>query len=132
MVSASPEELKLARINHIDEANRLIRDVYVPAHNARFARPAALPESAFVPIADPMLLREVLCVQEERIVARDNTVSFRRLKLQLPQSPLRHHYVKARVIVRVIGNFKSYRHFVDPTMSNALTFKGRPPRTYRR
>jgi hypothetical protein len=42
-----------------------------------------------VPIADPMLLREVLCVQEERIVARDNTVSFSRLKLPLPQSPLR-------------------------------------------
>jgi hypothetical protein len=33
-------------------------------------------------------------------VARDNTVSFSRLKLQLPQSPLHHHYVKARVIVR--------------------------------
>jgi hypothetical protein len=30
----------------------------------------------------------------------DNTVSFSRLKLQLPQSPLRHHYIKARVIVR--------------------------------
>jgi len=37
-----------------------------------------VPESAFVPIADPMLLRE-WCVQEERIVARDNTVSFSRL-----------------------------------------------------
>jgi transposase len=95
-----PKELRLAGINDIDEANRFIRDIYVPAHNARFARPAELPESAFVPIADPMLLREVLCVQEERIVARDNTVSFSRLKLQLPQSPLRHHYVKARVIVR--------------------------------
>jgi hypothetical protein len=35
-----------------------------------------------VPIADPMLLREVLCVQEERIVARDNTVNFSRRKLQ--------------------------------------------------
>lgn len=38
--------------------------------------------------ADPAQLREILCVQEERIVARDNTVSFAGLKLQLPESPL--------------------------------------------
>lgn len=95
-----PKELKLAGIRDIGEANRFIAEGYLPAHNARFAQPPAVAESAFVPIADPTLLREVLCVQEERIVARDNTVSFGRLKLQLPQSPLRHHYVKARVNVR--------------------------------
>ena len=94
------KELKLAGISEIVQANRFIADVYLPAHNARFAQPPALVESAFVPVADPMLLREVLCIHEERIVARDNTVSFSRLKLQLPQSPLRHHYVKARVSVR--------------------------------
>ena len=32
-------------------------------------------------------------------MARDNTVSFGQLKLQLPQSRLRPHYVKARVRV---------------------------------
>ena len=73
-----------------------IREVYLPAHNARFARPAAVAESAFVAVADPAALAETLCVQEERVVGRDNTVSFARLKLQLPESPLRHHWVKAR------------------------------------
>jgi transposase len=95
-----PKELELAGIRDLDEANRFIREVYLPAHNARFARPAALPESAFVPVSDAALLRDILCIQEERIVARDNTVSFGRRKLQLPASPLRAHYVKARVIVR--------------------------------
>jgi hypothetical protein len=38
-------------------------------------------------------------VQEERVVDRDNTVSWRKLKPQLPDSPLRHHWVKARVRV---------------------------------
>jgi transposase len=94
-----PKELKLAGITTIAEANRFIREVYLPAHNARFARPAALHESAFV-AADPALLREVLCVQEERIVARDNTVAYGGLKLQLPPSPARAHYVKARVKLR--------------------------------
>src|SRR5579864_563214 len=62
------------------------------------ARPAALPETAFVS-ADAAMLAETLCVQEERVVARDNTVSYGQLKLQLPESPLRHHFVKARVRV---------------------------------
>jgi transposase len=92
------KELRLAGIADIEAANRFIREVYLPAHNARFARPPALPESAFVPVA-PAQLREILCVQQERIVARDNTVSFDRLRLQLPPSPLRPHYVKARVRV---------------------------------
>ena len=42
-------------------------------------------------------LAETLCIQEDRVVDRANTVSRGRLKLQLPQSPLRAHYVKARV-----------------------------------
>ena len=42
----------------------------------------------------------MLCVQEERQVGNDNCVSFNRLKLQIPASPLRAHFVKARVKVR--------------------------------
>jgi hypothetical protein len=93
------KELALAGITEIDAANRFLRNHYLPAHNARFAKPPALPESAFV-AADPAQLREILCVQEERVVARDNTVAYQRLRLQLPESPLRAHYVKARVVVR--------------------------------
>ena len=62
-------------------------------------RPPAIADSAFV-AADPRQLAEILCIEEERIVGRDNTVIFGRLRLQLPQSPLRHHFVKARVKVR--------------------------------
>ena len=61
------KELAKAGITEIDAANRWIREVYLPAHNARFAKPAALPESAFV-TADAALLAETLCVQEERVV----------------------------------------------------------------
>ena len=69
------------------------------AHNARFAKPAALAESAFV-AADPALLAEILCIEEERVVARDNTVAYGGRRLQLPESPARAHYVKPRVKVR--------------------------------
>lgn len=35
-----------------------------------------------------------------RLVGNDNCVSFNRLKLQIPESPLRPHFVKATVKVR--------------------------------
>lgn len=82
------KELAKAGIGDIDAANAFIRDVYLPAHNARFARPAALADNAFV-AADPALLAEALCVEEERVVARDNTVTYGRRTLQLPASPAR-------------------------------------------
>jgi transposase len=94
-----PKELALAGISDLAAANRFIRDVYLPRHNARFAKPAACAESAFV-AADPGLLAETLCIEEERVVARDNTVAYDKRCLQLPASPARPHYVKARVKVR--------------------------------
>jgi len=93
------KELALARISEIGAANRWIREVYLPEHNARFAKRPELPDNAFVPVKDKELLAEILCVEEERIVARDNTVSWGRLKLQLPESRLRPHFVKATVRV---------------------------------
>ncbi|WP_210239745.1 hypothetical protein, partial [Mesorhizobium sp. B2-2-3] len=36
---------------------------------------------------------------------RDNTVAFARLRLQLPQSPIRHHFVK------------KVRHYPDGTLA---------------
>jgi transposase len=93
------KELAQAGIRDIEIANRWLREVYLPAHNRRFARPPAVAQSAFVAAPDRIALVEALCVQEERVVERDNTVSWRKLKLQLPDSPLRHHWVKARVRV---------------------------------
>jgi hypothetical protein len=91
--------MKLAGISTVDAANSFLRDVYIPAHNTRFAVAAEQPGSAFVAIPG-VDLNEILCVQEERQVGHDNCVSFNRLKLQIPESPLRAHFVKAHVKVR--------------------------------
>jgi len=95
-----PKELKLAGIDDLEAANCFIREVYLAAHNACFARPAQIPESAFVLLADPTSLADILCIEEERVVARDNTITYAGRQLQLPQSPLRAHYVKSRVKLR--------------------------------
>jgi hypothetical protein len=44
------KELKLAGITSIAAADAFVREVYLPAHNASFAAPAAQPGSGFTPI----------------------------------------------------------------------------------
>lgn len=93
-----PKELALAGITTLEAANRFIGEVYLPEHNARFAAAPEQPESAFV--ADRGgAHRDILCVQQERVVGNDNTVRYCGLSLQIPPSPLRPHFVKARVRV---------------------------------
>lgn len=92
-----PQELRLAGIATIEAANRFLEDVYLPRHNARFARAAEEAGSAFVPFAGN--LDDVLCVQEERQVGNDNTVRYKNRTLQIPADRHRHHYVKATVRV---------------------------------
>ena len=92
-----PQELRSQGITTMEEANRFLKDVYLPEHNARFAKTPEDDASAFVPFAGNM--RDTLCVQEERIVGKDNTVRYKRLVLQIAANQHRHHFVKARVRV---------------------------------
>jgi Helix-turn-helix domain len=92
-------ELRRAAVRDVEAANAWLRDTYIPAHNARFAREAAEPGSAFVPLGG-IALSEVLCVQENRQVGRDNGVSWQGRALQIPEQRHRRHYVKATVSVR--------------------------------
>ena len=95
-----PKELRLAGITTAEAANAFIRDVYLPAHNARFAVDPAGEGSAFTPIPG-VDLDEILCVAGGASGLNDNCVSYRTLKLQIPESPMRPHFVKARVKVHV-------------------------------
>jgi transposase len=93
-----PKEFALAGIATVDAANRWLAESYIPQHNAAFAVVAEQEGSGFVRDRAGAWA-EILCIQEERIVGNDNTVKWRRLCLQLPQSPLRPHFVKVTVRV---------------------------------
>jgi transposase len=93
-----PKELKLAGITTVEAANRWLAEVYIAEHNRMFAIEAEQAETAFV--ADTHALwRDILCIQEERVVGNDNTVKWQTMSLQLPPSRLRPHFVKATVRV---------------------------------
>jgi hypothetical protein len=91
-----PKELRLAGIATVAAANHYLREVYLAEHNASFAVSPDEPASAFVPAA-PELWRDLLCVQEERRVGNDNRVRWQGRVLQIPQSPLRPHFVRSTV-----------------------------------
>jgi transposase len=93
-----PKELKLAGITTLEAANNWIAEHYLAQHNAAFAVAPAEAGSAFVPDRGGQA-GAVLCLQEERRVGNDNTVSWRGLVLQIPPSPLRAHFVRATVRV---------------------------------
>ena len=122
-----PKELKLAGITDVEAANRFIREVYLPAHNARFAKPPQIAESGFV-AADAAMVAEILCIEDERVVGRDNTISHNGRRLQLPASPLRAHYVKARVKVLRTERWRcSTGHGASrATMQRGRSFSSRP------
>ncbi|MGH7181330.1 MAG: hypothetical protein ACREJN_05065 [Nitrospiraceae bacterium] len=78
--------------------NRFLAEQFLPAFNSRFTVPAEEPDTAFVPWIGTGLA-DLLCVQEERIVAEDNMVHYRKTRLQIPQDRYRFHYVKGMVLV---------------------------------
>jgi transposase len=92
-------ELRVAGIRTLTAANRYVRERFIPDYNARFARPPADPAVAFVGVGGHDL-DEILCHEEERVVARDNTVVFGRLVLQLDKQRGRRSCAGLRVLVR--------------------------------
>ena len=93
-----PKDMALAGVTTMEAANRWLAETYVAQHNADFAVEAGQEGSGFVPDRAG-LWREILCVQEDRTVGNDNTVKWRKMRLQLPASRLRPHFVKANVRV---------------------------------
>lgn len=94
-----PKELRLAGIKDVEAANAWLKAQYMAEHNALFAVAPEEEGTAFVADRAEMW-RDILCVIEERVVGNDNTIAWSGLRLQLPESRLRPHFVRAKVQVR--------------------------------
>ena len=92
-------ELRVARITTVAAANRYLRERFLPDFNAEFGRAPAEPAPAFVPLGG-VDLEQILCHQDERVVARDNTVVLDGIVLQLAKQPGRRSCAELRVLVR--------------------------------
>ena len=92
------KELAAYGITTLEEANRYLREVYLPAFNAEFKQPAREKGTAFIPFIGANL-DDILCEQFERTVSSDNCVSFEGKTLQIPPDQYRCRYVKVKARV---------------------------------
>src|SRR5919108_552580 len=92
-------ELRVAGITTLHAANHYLATHFVPPYNATFARPPRDAASAFVPLGT-VDLDQILCHEEVRVVARDNTVVLAGRTLQLAPQPGRRSCAGLTVTIR--------------------------------
>lgn len=92
-------ELRVAEIRTPAGANRYLRERFLPAFNIEFARAPTDPTAAFVPLGRTDL-DQILCHEEERVVALDNTVRLDGVVLQLAKQRGRRSCAGLRVLLR--------------------------------
>lgn len=92
------KELRLAEISTMVEANRFIRDIYLPKHNAKFAVTARQAGDAHRPL-DGFDLDAILCTKEDRIVTNDLTIRYKTRWFQL--APKQRTIVRSKHVVTV-------------------------------
>lgn len=100
-----PQELRLQGVGTVEAANRFLKRSYIREFNRQFSVAAAEPGTAFVPVGNVDLDR-IFSIQQERVVNRDNTVSWENHCLQIEKSQWRSSLAGCRVTV--------YQHLDGP------------------
>jgi transposase len=98
-----PQELRVAGVKTYEQANEYLERVFIRDFNRRFTVKPAQPESGFVPLTG-LDLGLLLSEHHERVVAQDSTVSLDAVKLQLPPTRDRNHYVRCTVTVHRLAD----------------------------
>jgi hypothetical protein len=93
-----PQELRLANIATVDEANTFLRERYLAEFNQKFTVPAQERGTAFRKTGRSDL-DWIFSIQTERVVARDNTIAFRDQIWQLEKTRWRYSLAGCTVTV---------------------------------
>jgi len=115
-----PQELRLAGITRVDEANAFLRERYIREFNTRFSTTAAQKGTAFRRTGRSDL-DWIFSVQTERVVEKDNTVAIKDRSWQIDKTRFRstlagttvtiHEHLDQSVSIRygphVVGRYSS-------------------------
>ena len=102
-----PLELKSAGITDMSDANQFLKHKFLPEFNKRFCVTPQIAQSAFIPwIPGSIKLDDILCIQDQRIVNNDNTISYKGKIFQIPGDDFRYSYRKTKVRVNEYLNGK--------------------------
>lgn len=91
--------LRQAGAASLEDADQVLQR-FLPTYNARFAVPPAQTESAYRPWPAGLRHDSVFCFKHERVVAKDNTISFNGHRLPIAPGRSRSSYAHCRVEVR--------------------------------
>jgi transposase len=93
-----PQELRLAGIGGLEEANRFLQERYIAEFNQKFTVSAKEKGTAFQQ-SGRSDLDWIFSVQTDRVVARDNTIAFRDQCWQIEKTRWRHSLAGCTVTV---------------------------------
>jgi len=129
------KELRRAQAKNVEEANEVLR-AYIPRFNQRFQRSPNQDGSAYRSWPESLQADRVFCFKYERVVSRDNVISFAGHQLQLPPGPAHSTYAGHRVQLhqrmdnhlRVFYQDKPIAHFIptDPGPPRVNQFHPQP------
>lgn len=137
-----PQELRLAGITTVEQANAFLRERYIAEFNAKFAVPAKENATAFRKTSRSDL-NWIFTVQTERVVDKDNTVAIGDRHWQLEKSRFRstlagctvtiHEHLDATVSIRfgphTVGRYTAQGQPVQPQPQPESRGKARPVET---
>lgn len=92
-------ELRLKEVKTLEEANAMLRP-FLQGYNRQFTVPPRNTVPVFLPAPSAHTLDRILCLKETRTVAKDHTVSFEGLVLQIP--PAKKYWSIARQKVQIL------------------------------
>lgn len=92
-------ELRLAKAKTIEQATGVLHR-YLPVHNHKFAKPAQA-QPAWRKFS-ALQIQRALCFKQQRTVAKDNTVTFNGVLLQIPKTSAYRSYANKRIDVHVL------------------------------
>jgi len=93
------KEMRLQKINTIEQANRFFEDVFIPSWEKRFTVTARNPLDAHRPLGSEHRLESILSTQESRQVASDYTVGWMGRTWAIAKSDISAGLRKARIVV---------------------------------
>lgn len=77
------KEMRLAKINTIDEANKFLKEYYLPKHNRKFCVRPAKEDDMHMPVSEEQNLNNILAIKTDRTVRNDYTIAYEHNLYQL-------------------------------------------------
>lgn len=96
------KEMRLAKINDYQQANKFLTKTFLPDYNNRFSLKNI--DSMYIPLPQSINLDTIFCMKFHRIVNADNTIQIYGNIIQIPPSKYHLSFSKRKVDVCLLEN----------------------------